>query len=161
MVSFETLSRAKHKAWFFGIRFALLIVAWDVYRIPVAFRIILPKTHPEYRKENTLFRDMLKQCKPPSWAEQVLVEGDAAYGAKANIHLVQQLDRADTSRNWNFVFAIARTWKTPDDKSVQDLVRICRVSMISVPGYRASRSGDPATPIGSMPNACVFATWEK
>jgi hypothetical protein len=43
-----------NKDWFFGIRFALLIVAWDVYRIPVAFRIILPKSHPGYRKENTL-----------------------------------------------------------------------------------------------------------
>jgi hypothetical protein len=38
----------------------LLIVAWDVYRIPVAFRIILPKTHPDYRTENALFRDMLQ-----------------------------------------------------------------------------------------------------
>jgi len=113
---------SQHKDWFFGIRFALLIVAWDVYRIPVAFRIILPKTHPDYRKENTLFRDMLKQFKPPSWAEQVIVEGDAAYGAKANINLVKQLDKSDASRNWNFVFAIPRTWKTPDDKSVKDLV---------------------------------------
>ena len=55
---------SKHKDWFFGIRFALLIVAWDVYRIPVSFRIILPKMHPEYRKENTLFRDMLKSSSP-------------------------------------------------------------------------------------------------
>ena len=113
---------SKHKDWFFGIRFALLIVAWDVYRIPVSFRVILPKTHPDYRKENTLFRDMLKEFKPPSWAKQVIVEGDAAYGAKANIKLVKQLDKADASRDWNFVFAIARTWKTTDDKSVKDLV---------------------------------------
>jgi hypothetical protein len=28
---------AKHKDWFFGIRFALLIVAWDVYRLPWPF----------------------------------------------------------------------------------------------------------------------------
>jgi hypothetical protein len=113
---------SKHKDWFFGIRFALLIVAWDVYRIPVAFRIILPKTHPDYRKENTLFRDMLKEFKPPSWAGQVIVEGDAAYGAKANMHLVKRLDKADASRDWNFVFAITRSWKTIDDKSVRHLV---------------------------------------
>jgi len=113
---------SKHKDWFFGIRFALLIVAWDVYRIPVSFRIILPKTHREYRKENTLFRDMLKEFKPPSWAKQVIVEGDAAYGAKANIKLVKQLDKTDASRDWNFVFAIPRTWKTTDDKSVKHLV---------------------------------------
>jgi DDE family transposase len=113
---------SKHKDWFFGIRFALLIVAWDVYRIPVSFRIILPKTHPQYRKENALFRDMLGQFKPPCWAQQVIVEGDAAYGAKANIKLVQKLDKADASRDWNFVFAIPRTWKTAEDKSVKDLV---------------------------------------
>jgi hypothetical protein len=113
---------SKHKDWFCGSRFALLIVAWDVYRIPVSFRLILPKAHPEYRKENTLFRDMLQEFKPPAWAKQVIVEGDAAYGAKANIKLVKQLDKADASRDWNCVFAIPRTWKTTDDKSVKDLV---------------------------------------
>ena len=113
---------SKHKDWFFGIRFALLIVAWDVYRIPISFRIILPKTHPQYRKENALFRDMLGQFKPPCWAQQVIVEGDAAYGAKANIKLIEKLDKADASRDWNFVFAIPRTWKTAEDKSVKDLV---------------------------------------
>src|SRR5687768_11770080 len=113
---------SKHQDWFFGIRFALLMVAWDVYRLPVSFRIILPKTHPQYRKENALFRDMLGQFKPPCWAQQVIVEGDAAYSAKANIKLVEKLDKADASRDWNFVFAIPRTWKTAEDKSVKDLV---------------------------------------
>ena len=113
---------SKHQDWFFGIRFALLIVAWDVYRLPVSFRIILPKTHPQYRNENALFRDMLGQFKPPCWAQQVIVEGDAAYGAKANIKLVEKLDQADASRDWHFVFAIPRTWKTAEDKSVKDLV---------------------------------------
>jgi hypothetical protein len=98
-------------------------VAWDVYRIPVSFRIILPKTHPNYRKENTLFRDMLRQFKPPAWTRQVIVEGDAAYGAKANIELVKQLDRSDPSRHLNFVFAISKSWKTPEGNSVKDLVR--------------------------------------
>jgi hypothetical protein len=102
--------------------FALLIVARDVYRIPVSFRLILPKTPPQYRKENALFRDMLGQFKPPSWAEQVIVEGDAAYGAKANIKLVEKLDQADASRDWHCVFAIPRTWKTAEDKAVKDLV---------------------------------------
>ena len=102
---------SKHKDWFFGIRFALLIAAWDVYRIPVSFRIILPKTHPHYRKENALFRDMLGQFKPPCWVQQVIVEANAAYGAKANMKLIEKLDKADVSRDWNFVFAIPRTWK--------------------------------------------------
>jgi hypothetical protein len=115
--------KSQHHPWFFGIRFALLMVAWDVYRIPVAFRIILPKRHPQYRTENALFRDMLRPFKPPSWAELVIVEGDAAYGSKANIKLVKQLDKRDRSRHWHFVFAIARTWKTVDDKAVKNLVQ--------------------------------------
>ena len=115
--------KSQHHPWFFGIRFALLIVAWDVYRIPVAFRIILPKTYPGYRTENALFREMLKQFRPPSWAELVIVEGDAAYSSKANIQLVQHLDKTDHARHWSFVFAIARTWKTVDDKAVKDLVQ--------------------------------------
>ena len=52
----------------------------------------------------------------------MIVEGDAAYGAKANINLVKQIDKDDASRDWNFVFAISRTWKTTNDKSVKDLV---------------------------------------
>ena len=40
---------SKHHFWFFGIRFVLLMVAWDVYRIPVDLRIVLPKTNPNYK----------------------------------------------------------------------------------------------------------------
>jgi hypothetical protein len=115
--------KSQYHPWFFGIRFALLIVAWDVYRLPVALRIILPTSHPEYRPENALFRDMLKQFTPPSWAKLVIVEGDAAYGSKANITLVKQLDKMDRSRDWHFVFAIANTWKTVDDQAVKNLVQ--------------------------------------
>lgn len=108
--------------WFFGIRFALLLVAWDVYRIPVALRIIRPKSHPEYQSENALFREMMRQFTPPAWARLVIVLGDAAYSSKANIHMVQQRDRADASRSWFFVFGMARTWKTVDDKTLKNLV---------------------------------------
>ena len=41
--------KSEHQPWFFGIRFALLIATWDVYRLPVAFRLIRRKTHPEYQ----------------------------------------------------------------------------------------------------------------
>jgi hypothetical protein len=70
--------KSEHHPWFFGIRFALLIVSWDVFRFPVAFRLIRPKSHPQYRTENALFRDMVKSFTPPSWAQVVIVEGDAA-----------------------------------------------------------------------------------
>ena len=59
---------------------------------------------------------------PPSWAKLVIVGGDAAYGSKANMAMVKDRDKADTARRWGFVFAIARTWKTVEDKTIKNLV---------------------------------------
>lgn len=114
--------KSQHHPWFFGIRFVLLIAAWDGYRIPVGFRIILPKRHRGYRNENALFREMVGAFIPPSWATLVIVCGDAAYGSKANMKMVKDRDKADTARRWGFVFAIARTWKTVDEKMIKNLV---------------------------------------
>jgi hypothetical protein len=114
--------KSPHKPWFFGIRFALLIVNWETYRLPAAFRLIRPKSHPEYQKENELFREMVTQFTPPSWAKVVVVEGDAAYGSQENMKMVMQRDADDAERQWGFVFAIPRTWKTVDDKAIKDLV---------------------------------------
>ena len=114
--------KSEHHPWFFGIRFALLIVNWDSYRLPVAFRLIRPKGHPEYQPENVLFREMVGRFVPPPWAKRVIVEGDAAYGSHENIKMVQQRDADDATRRWGFVFAIARTWKTVEDKAIKDLV---------------------------------------
>jgi hypothetical protein len=113
---------SEHHPWFFGIRFALLIVNWDVYRLPVAFRLIRPKNHPEYQTENALFREMVRAFTPPTWATTIIVEGDAAYGSQDNIKMVQQRSIDDPTRRWGFVFAIARTWKTVEDKAIKDLV---------------------------------------
>jgi len=112
----------QHHPWFFGIRFVVLMAAWDGYRIPVSFRLILPKGHAEYRSENALFREMVGEFVPPRWAKLVIVGGDAAYGSKANMAMVKARDKADTARRWGFVFAIARTWKTVEEKSIKDLV---------------------------------------
>jgi hypothetical protein len=100
----------------------LLIASWDVFRFPVAFRLIRPKTHPQYRTENELFRDMVRGFTPPSWAKVVIVEGDAAYGSQDNMKMVRQRDADDPDRTWGFVFAIARTWKTVEGKAIKDLV---------------------------------------
>ena len=113
---------SKHHPWFFGLRFVLLMAAWDGYRVPVGFRIILPKRHAAYRSENVLFREMVEAFVPPSWAKLVIVGGDAAYGSKANMRMVQDRDKADSARRWGFVFAIARTWKTVEEKSLKNLV---------------------------------------
>ena len=59
---------------------------------------------------------------PPRWATLVTVGGNAAYGSKANMDMVKDRDKADTARRWGFVFAIARTWKTVEDKSLKHLV---------------------------------------
>jgi len=114
--------KSEHQPWFFGSRFALLIATWDVYRLPVAFRMIRVKTHPEYRTENALFREMVHRFVPPSWATHVIVEGDAAYGSQDNIKMVLQRNADDPARRWGFVFAMARTWKTVEDKAIKDLV---------------------------------------
>jgi hypothetical protein len=114
--------KSEHHPWFFGIRFALLIVNWDVYRFPVAFRLIRPKSHPAYQSENALFREMVGRFVPPPWAKRVIVEGDAAYGSQDNIKMVMKRDADDPARRWGFVFAIARTWKTVEDKAIKDLV---------------------------------------
>jgi hypothetical protein len=44
-----------------GLRFVLLMAAWDSYRIPVGLRLILPKCHTGYRSENALFRELEHQ----------------------------------------------------------------------------------------------------
>ena len=114
--------KSQHHPWFFGIRFALLIVNWDNYRFPVAFRLIRPKSHPAYQTETALFREMVGRFVPPPWAKRVIVVGDAAYGSQDNIKMVMKRDADDPARRWGFVFALARTWKTVEDKAIKDLV---------------------------------------
>jgi hypothetical protein len=114
--------KSKFDPWFFGIKFVVLMAAWDVYRFPVGIRIILPKDHPDYRKENVLFQEMVREFEPPEWAQRVIVCGDAGFGSRENMKMVQAKDKADPKRRWGFVFAIARTWKTEEGKKIKDLV---------------------------------------
>src|SRR5207244_9284986 len=84
---------SKHHPWFFGLRFVLLMAAWDGYRVPVSFRLLLPKGHADYRSENVLFREMVGEFVPPRWAKLVIVGGDAADGSKANMDMVTDRDK--------------------------------------------------------------------
>ena len=127
---------SKHHPWFFGLRFVLLMAAWDGYRIPVGFRLILPKRCVGYRSENALFREMVGAFVPPSWAKLVIVGGDAAYGSKANMRMVQDREKTDSARRWGFVFAIARTWK-------------------NAPGFPEGMAGKGARRFGHIALACV------
>src|SRR5262249_31107197 len=113
---------SQSQPWFCGLRFVLLMAAWDNYRLPVGLRLILPKCYAGYRSENALFREMVSAFVPPSGAQLVIVGGDAAYGSKANMAIVKERDKADPARRWGFVFAIARTWKTIEDKAIKNLV---------------------------------------
>jgi hypothetical protein len=113
---------SQHHPWFFGLRFVLLMAGWDGYRVPVGFRLIVPKRCVGYCSENTLFRAMVGEFVPPPWARLVVVGGAAAYGSRANMRMVQDRDKAAPARRWGFVFAIARTWKTEEDKSIKNLV---------------------------------------
>jgi Transposase DDE domain len=113
---------SQHHPWFFGLRFVWLRAAWDGYRVPVGFRIILPKHHAAYRSDNALFREMVGEFVPPSWAKLVIVGGDAAYGSQATMRMVQDRDTADPARRWGFVFAIARTWQTVEEQTLKHLV---------------------------------------
>lgn len=114
---------SRNEAFFFGIKFVVLMLQWDVYRIPVDFSIVLPKGHPAYKNENQLFREMLKGFKPPEWARYIIVVADAGLASAKNMQLVQQLDKLDRYRVWGFVFSIARTWKMEDGKSLSNLVK--------------------------------------
>ena len=115
-------AKGQTRPGFSGVRFARLIANWDVYRLPVAFRLMRPKTHPQYRQEHALFCDMVKGFRPPGWAHTVIVAGDAGYGSQDTMKMVMKRDQTDAERRWGFVFAIARTWKTVAGKAIKDLV---------------------------------------
>jgi len=117
---------SKHKGYFFGYKFVLLMISWNGYRIPVDFALILPKNHPEYQKENKLFRDMLSRVgqRIPAWAKKVIVIGDAAYASKENMKYIKKLDKRDPDRRWGYVLALPKTWKLENGhKKLSDLVK--------------------------------------
>jgi len=95
-----------------------------------AFRIILPKDHPDYQNENTLFREMIYEIIPPEWAQIVIILGDCGYGSKDNMKLIQKLDKnRHKNRRWFFVFSIARTWKRESGKSLKNFVKHLPLSL--------------------------------
>jgi hypothetical protein len=99
----------------FGLHVVLLIAQWEVYRVPLAFRLVQPKGSPGYQSENALFREMLQEVVVPAWVTQVVVVADAAYPARANLQAIQ-------ARGWFFVIAFPRTWKLATGQHLRDLV---------------------------------------
>jgi hypothetical protein len=99
----------------FGLHAVILIAQWDVYRIPLAFRLVKSKESKEYQSENALFREMLGKVILPAWCKKVVVVADAAYPSRANLQAIQ-------ARGWFFVIAFPRTWKLANGQHLRDLV---------------------------------------
>jgi hypothetical protein len=99
----------------FGLHVVILIAQWDIYRVPLAFRLVKPKGSAGYQSENALFREMLQAVVLPAWCKKVVVVADAAYPSRANLQAIQ-------ARGWFFVMAFPRTWKLTNGQYLRDLV---------------------------------------
>jgi Transposase DDE domain len=99
----------------FGLPVVILIAQGDVYRVPLAFRLVKPKGSKGYQSENARLREMLQEVILPAWCKQVVGVADAAYPARANLQAIQ-------ARPWYFVLAFPRTWKLADGQYLRDLV---------------------------------------
>ena len=105
----------EYRPYTFGLHVVVLLAQWDVYRIPLAFRIVKRKGTKGYQSENALFRQMLQEVVLPPWCTTVIVVADAAYAARENLRAIQ-------ARRWFFVLAFPRTWKFADGHSLRDLL---------------------------------------
>jgi hypothetical protein len=97
----------------FGFDRVVLVASWDGFRLPIAMATIDPKCQGH---QNTLFRQMLKDCVPLVWWREVVVVADAGYPANTPLQLIEELQ-------WPYVFAMPRTRKFTNGKSVRDLVQ--------------------------------------
>ena len=62
----------------------IVIAQWDVYRIPLAFRLVKPKASQAYQSEHAMIREMLAEVMLAVWGKKVVVVADAAYPSRAN-----------------------------------------------------------------------------
>jgi hypothetical protein len=106
--------RNEYAPYTVGLHIVILIAQWDVYRVPLAFRVVKPKGSPGYQSENALFREMLQAVVLPAWCKKVVVAADAAYPSRANLQAIQ-------ARGWFFVIAFPRTWKLANGQYLRDL----------------------------------------
>jgi Transposase DDE domain len=104
----------EYRPYTFGLHVVVLLAQWDVYRIPLAFRLVQRKGSPGYQSEQVLFRQMLNELVLPRWCTKVIVVADAAYASRQNLQAIQ-------ARHWWFVIAFPRTWKFADGHSLRDL----------------------------------------
>jgi hypothetical protein len=108
----------------FGLHMVVLLAQWDVYRIPLAFRIVRRKGARGYQAENALFRQMLEEVVLPTWCRKVVVVADAAYASRENLRALQ-------ARQWSFVIAFPRSWKLANGQYLRDIA-----PPLPIPHYR-------------------------
>jgi Transposase DDE domain len=129
----------------FGLPGVILLAQWDVYRVPLAFRMVKPKGSPGYQSENALFRERLQVVVVPAWVKQVIVVADAAYPSRAT-------RQAIPARHWFFVIAFPRTWKLTNGQYLRDVV-----TPLPIHHYRQVR----VPLLVSNPRRRVFWTFAK
>jgi hypothetical protein len=101
-----------HAHYCFGFEMVLLIASWAHYRVPVAICAMDPHRK---RRQNIIFRRMLRKFVPPGWATAVVVEADAGFAANATIKLIERMQ-------YGYVFAMPRSRKFTDGRRLKDLV---------------------------------------
>ncbi len=104
----------QYQPYTFGLHAVVLLAQWDVYRIPLAFRLVQRKGSQGYQSEHALLRQMLREVRLPAWCTTVIVVADAAYASRENLQAIQ-------ARQWFFVLAFPQTWKFADGHSLRDL----------------------------------------
>jgi hypothetical protein len=103
----------EYAPYVFGQSVVLVIVQGGRVRVPVRAAVVDPKITGQ---QNILFRQRLEQFVPPAWVQEVIVEADAAFAAKATLKLI-------TEQGWLYVFGLARTWKLEDGTHLRTLAR--------------------------------------
>jgi len=106
---------SQYHPYVFGFRIVILMAQWGVYRIPVDCALLRRKDDAAYQTENALFRQMLRDFRPPAWSQESIVVADAAYASRPNMHLIQEL-------GYWYVLALPRTWKFTNGKALKALV---------------------------------------
>lgn len=99
--------------WVFGLHLLVVCLHWGCWRIPVAFRLVLPKSDPNYVKDNELVRQMLPFIPWPEWAETKIVLADSAFAAKDTFKLLEEL-------GLYYVIACAKTWNFEEGIPVKE-----------------------------------------
>jgi hypothetical protein len=74
----------------FGFRIVVLMAQWDVYRIPGDVALRRRKEEAPSQTANALFRQMLRDFRPPLWCQEGVVVAAAASASRPNLALIQE-----------------------------------------------------------------------